>query len=79
MTRILAVIAGFIAGGAILTGTAVAVDRAANPAVAPMTMSGMLTTASTASGMTKLTIQHLRKAATSGATAAAGPRRCGST
>lgn len=61
MTRILAVIAGFIAGGAILTGTAVAVDRAANPAVAPMTMSGMMTTASPASGMTELTIQHVQK------------------
>lgn len=61
MTKIVVAIAGFIAGGAILTGTAVAVDWAANPAVAPMTMSGMMTTTSPASGMTKLTIQHVQK------------------
>ena len=58
MTKILVVIVGLIAGGAIVTGSAVAADRGANPAVAPTTMSGMMTTAS---GMTKLTIQHVQK------------------
>ena len=58
MTKFLAVIAGFIAGGAILTGTAVAADRAADPAVAQTPRRGMMTTAP---GMAKLTIQHVQK------------------
>lgn len=60
MTKILVVLAGFIAGGAIVTGTAVAVDRTHAPAVAPTTMSGAMT-ASPSVGMTKLTIQHVQK------------------
>ena len=61
MAKILIAIAGLIAGGAIVTGTAIAVDRSANPAVAPMTMSGTMTAASPSARTTKLTIQHVQK------------------
>ena len=61
MIKILGVLAGLIAGGAIVTGTAVAIDRTQAPAVAPTTMSGMMNAASLSVGMTKLTIQHVQK------------------
>lgn len=61
MTRILSAIAGFAAGAAIVTGTAVGLDRSTSAAVAPMTVSGMIAAASPSSGMTKLTIQHVQK------------------
>lgn len=60
MIKILAAIVGFIGGAAILTGTAVAVDRAANPAVATVAPTSMKMPASV-SGTTKLTIQHVQK------------------
>ena len=63
MTRVLIAIAGFVAGGAIVTGTAVAFDRSgqpAAPAAALMTMSGMMVPAS-ATTTKKLTIQHVQK------------------
>lgn len=61
MTKILVVIAGFIAGGVLVTGTALALDRTQSPAVAPMAMSGTMGVTGPASGMTKLTIQHVQR------------------
>lgn len=61
MTKILIMIAGFLAGGAIVTGTAVALNHTTNPAVAKTTTGGMMTAASQTTGMTKLTIQHVQK------------------
>ncbi len=46
MTKLLVTIAGFVAGGVIVTGTAVAYGT---------------TNASASTGMTKLTIQHVQK------------------
>ena len=60
MTKILTMIAGF-PGGAIVTGTAVALNHSTSPAVAKTTMGGMMTATSRAAGMTKLTIQHVQK------------------
>lgn len=59
MTKNLVVLAAFIAGGAIVTGTAFALTDA--PAVAPTTMSGAMSVASSSVGVTKLTIQHVQK------------------
>lgn len=47
MTRILVVLAGYIAGGPIVTGTAIALDRTHAP--------------SPSVGVTKLTIQHVQR------------------
>ena len=65
--KIATVIAGFIAGGAIVTGTAVALDRTQaasrqSPAIAPMTMSGtMMRATGSSTATTKLVIQHVQK------------------
>jgi hypothetical protein len=58
-TKILIAIAVSVAGGAIVTGTAVAVDRNTSPGVAPMTMGDMM--AASPSSTTKLTIKHVQK------------------
>lgn len=64
-TRILIVIVGFVAGGAVVTGTAVALDQArtsvSSPVVAPMTMSGMMGATRSSAGTAKLVIQHVQK------------------
>ena len=61
MIKILIAITGFVAVGAIATGTAGALDRSGHPsvdrAVAPMTLDGTLISAVTK----KLTIQHVLK------------------
>lgn len=62
MTKILIAVAGLVAGGAIVTGTAVALDRSgeqsAAVAVSPATMDGAMTPVATAVTK-KLTIQHV--------------------
>ncbi len=64
MIKILIAIAGFAAGGAIVAGTAGALDRSAQPSaapvLAPMAMGGTMTPASTVVTK-KLTIQHVLK------------------
>lgn len=64
MVKILVVIAGFVAGGAIVTGTAVALDhsvqQSAAPVVESMAARGMLAAAST-TVTKKLAIQHVLK------------------
>lgn len=67
MTKIFVMIAGFVAGGAIVTSAAVALDqppvakRTSTPAAAPMSMSGTMAAAKPSARMTKLTIQHVLK------------------
>ena len=64
MTKILIAVAGLIGAGAILTGTAAAVDRSGQPTAvpvsAPITMASTMTTASL-TVTKKLTIQHVLK------------------
>lgn len=61
MSRVLIAITGFLVGGAIVTGTAVALDRSSARAVASTTMAATMGTAATPSAITKLTIQHVQR------------------
>jgi hypothetical protein len=61
MTKILVVIAGFIAGGAIVTGTALALNGTQSSATASMAMTDVMGAASSTPAMAKLTIQHVQK------------------
>lgn len=61
MTRTLVVLAGFIATGAIVTGTALALSGTQSSATASMETSGVMGAASSSSAMTKLTIQHVQR------------------
>ena len=61
MTKILLVISGFIASGAIVTGTALALNGTQSSATASTAMSGVMGAASSSPAMTKITIQHVQK------------------
>lgn len=64
-TKILTALAGFVVGAAIVTGTALALDRTQSPtrspAVAPMTMSGMTAAPASSATTRTLAIQHVLK------------------
>lgn len=64
-TKILTTLVGVVVGAAIVTGTALALDRAASPtrspAVAPMTMGGTTAAPASSTATMKLTIQHVVK------------------